>query len=251
MKKYLAILLLLAAICVYPVYAWWSSAVVGQPAAAPAGCSKGATIFSEDFEAIANDEEWSNDGNWAEFGASTNVFVGDDAQLHGGSLSGLVLNTAGGMMICRTFTEVTSGFFSAEYWVRWQVMDVTQSLNFVISDGSITTAGERRVEFQVTATGDLQINDNASWQTIAAVSQSTWYKIEVQVNTSQTDGIDAVRVWLGNGVTQTEGTNSPYDTRGRTNPAGIDRLGYASDSSTNANYWIDDVLAYTGERCEN
>lgn len=209
------------------------------------GCTR-ASVWTEDFEAVADGEEWSNDGNWFEVGATTDVFVGDNAQANSGLLSGLVLNTAGGSMIYRAFTEITSGYANFEYYVRWNVgSGVTQSLNFVVSDDSITSAANQRVEFQVDVSGNLQINDNATWQTITTISGSTWTKVEVQINTDQTDGIDAVQVW----VNGTEGTNSPYDTRGRTNPAGIDRLGYGSDSSANAWYWIDDIEVYTGVRC--
>ena len=98
---------LIALIVFLPVLAWGAFAVNGvdtpadvngvdSPAdvngvdAPSGGCTKGTTIFSEDFESIADGEEWANDGDWTEGGSTTDIFVGDNAVSNGGSLSGLI-----------------------------------------------------------------------------------------------------------------------------------------------------------------
>ena len=127
------------------------------------------------------------------------------------------------------------------------VNSVTYAENLVIAKGSIGTASNQIVRLQISSSGYVQIEDNATLVDVVAIPADTFIHLEIQVNIDQSDGIDAVRVWA-NG---TESANSPFDTPAQIDPSGMDRLGCATDNSTNANYWWDDILFYGDERCAN
>lgn len=208
-----------------------------------AACSKGATILAETFEDMIDGEEWDDDGNWSEPSAQTDVWIADTDtgppnRIHGGSVSGMVDNTANGYTIQDSFTEITSGYTTFEFYCMWNAVNVTISDTFAVLDGT-----SMRSELYISSAGYLQFNSNTTLTNIVTVSADTYYKIEVQINTSQADGIGAVYVWVND--TQ----YGPYDTTSRANPAGIDTQRFYSDSSTDAEYWIDDYLHYAGARC--
>lgn len=91
------------------------------------GCTRGATIVSEDFETGYTDgEEWSQH-NWLERNATTDIFVADDAQKYAGTYSGLAVavGSDANRAIYRTFTALSSGYASFEVYLR--ISDVAAS----------------------------------------------------------------------------------------------------------------------------
>jgi hypothetical protein len=220
----------------------WTTMGIGQPVAA--GCTKGATIFADDFEDVADGTELSNYGNWSESGAVADV-VGDNAVVNaGGSTLSVIFGSATNTIyIYNTFSEITSGKTTFEYYNNWDVVNVTIN-NMRIRDG-----GTDIVRFNMTSAGDLQIYDNDGYIDIfTGMSEDTWYKIEVEIDTDISTGINAVRVWL-DGVESSASSGDGFDTLSRGDPSGIDTAGFYTDSSDE--YWVDDYLHYTGARCEN
>ena len=198
--------------------------------------SSAVSIFTEDFEAIADGEDWLNDGDWL---GSAGYFEGDSAQAHGGTLSGLVTSTTGGYYAYRTFTEPT-GYIVFDFWLMVDVTTGTVSDIFVVSDGLIGSGTYQSVKMYSSASGYLQIYANTTLTNVAAISADTWTHVEVQVNAAQSDGIGAIYIWVDN--TQ----YGPYDTYNRLDPAGMDRMGFATDTSSQ--YWVDDIDVYEGTR---
>lgn len=211
------------------------------------GCTQTPERASEDFEAIADTEEWSNDGDWSENPSSTNYFVGDDARANGGSLSGLIDNAtaSNSYYIQRAHTAAgSSGYLTYDWYVNIDAVGTAEYTHWVkISDGAPGSAANIRVEILVNG-DDLRVSDNASYPDVCTncLSADTWHHIEVQIDLSATDGVDAVYVWM-------DGTQyGPYDTRSQYDPStGIDQFNPMTYSNTNI--WIDDLIVYEGERC--
>jgi hypothetical protein len=201
------------------------------------GCTKGATIYSDNFEAISDSEEWSNDGNWIEESAVSDV-VGDDAVYHNGSLSGLVGNATNGSFVYKAFTEITSGKTTWDFYIYGDDVTGTTVNLFRARDDTYII-----VLLQIDSSGNLEVRDDDVYVDIGALSVDTWYHVEVELDTDITTGIDAINVW----VDGTIAAAGPFDTYGQNNPSGVDRAGYVTD--TGAHYWVDDYLHYTGVRC--
>jgi hypothetical protein len=216
--------------------------VLGQTVTVAAGCTKGATIFADDFEDVADGEELSNDGNWVESSAVSDV-VGDDAVVNAGgsTLSVLFGGATNGIYIYNSFTEITSGKATFEFYIRWSTVGSSFTGTFLVKDG-----GNNRVLIYLASGGSLKIQDNSTYvDIVTGLVADTFYHVEVEVDTGITNGQNATRVWID----ETESTNSPFDTSGQDNPSGIDQAGFSTDSS--GTFWVDDYLHYTGARCEN
>jgi hypothetical protein len=210
------------------------------------GCSQGAATWSETFEDMTNGEEWSNDGNWTEDTAD-DVYEGDTdvSNIPQGSVAGFAdTSNAGGdyVDIYRSFSTLgSSGYITFKFYYRVSGNEQTGAVS--IRDGGAYIAVMR---FDGT---NFEIGDNLTWANVVAMSADTWYFVEVQIDLSDSDGVDSVIVWVGDGSTQTE--YGPYDTYNQSDPgSGIDGFWVDTDTQdTDRDFYIDDVNMYETERC--
>ena len=212
-----------------------------------AGCSQGAATWTEDFEAIAEGEEWEDDGDWTEDTAD-DVYEGDTGVAQngeGGTNSGLAdVSNAGGnyVDIYRGFTALgSSGYATFKFWYRVTGTERTGVI-------SIRDGGAYLTVMRWDGT-NLEIQDNLTWTDIVAASANTWYLIEVEIDLADSDGINAVKVWVGDGSTQTE--YGPYDCYNQSNPgSGIDGFWVDTDTQdTDRDFYLDDIALYEAPRC--
>ena len=219
-------------------------------AVAPAGCSQGAMAFSEDFELIAEGEEWDDDGNWTEATASTDKYIGDNAIVNEGNLSGQV-NTSGSHWIdmSATYTSI-GGTGTATFQHDFYYTTSAEGATVILTDGNgqYGVTGNQRVYMQVASGGKLQNRGNGgSWYDVlgSGFTANTWHTIEVEIDLEQSDGIEALTYWVNGSQISTL-----YDTRNRSDPgSGIDTIAVNGwISSTPARYY-DDIRLYDGDRC--
>lgn len=244
MKKLILIALLPLLLGLGPTPTQKVQRMLGLYAAAGGGCTQGSAAWSEDWELIANGEKWSNDGNWTESPSPTNGFVGDSGRYRSGSLSGMIdVSLLNDYDSCRrSFTAFgSSGYATFKFGI--QVDKTSSAVGIFINDGG-NDVTQRRVAFSYDGI-NLEVRDNAAYVDVVGISLDTWYFVEVQIDLSASDGIDALTVWV-------EGTEyGPYDTYNQQNPgSGID-LFNVWDGNNAGDYWIDDLAAYEEARCAN
>ena len=221
----------------------------GMPVAAGDCPNPGNIIIEEDFENYADGEEWDTDAGltWTESTATTNTWVGDDDDTitpYGGSgISGL---SAGGhypqYYAYTAFSEITTGFVNA----RFQLYHVTGVNDWIGYTVAISDATQIIAMFRIDDNGYIEPYSNTTAQANAIVLPSgVWTEVEFRIDVDDADGVDAWYLWVG-GVEY-----GPYETYGSVQSYGIDRFNvYNPDTDGYGPFWIDDIVMYTGDRCE-
>lgn len=203
------------------------------------------SVFREPFSNVDfyDGEEWDNDDKWTEDNATTDMYVADSATgTPRGFLAGMVEAnaTAAEKQITANFLEIGEGYFTTEFWFKFSGTPTT-ALTVLYIAGS-----NPLVNMRIDSGGDLQVYDNTTWTDVdATIASGTWYKVDVEVDSDDSDGIGSVRIWV-DGV---ESANSPFDTHTRADPGGLDIVRsnqYQAESGLFV--WVDEINTYLGAR---
>lgn len=223
------------------------------------GCSKGSTIFGEDFESGFSDgNEMDGINSWSEVSPSTNIFTATSTSIHG-SMSGYIDNAGAGSdnnYIERVHTELLTGTHDYVTWrAYFKCADTTgtnqtNGMFLFSSDDSADTTTNRVCGFSI-YNDKLWYLDNATWQDIGNLTDTTTFKLEFEVNIDASGDTDCVRIWLDDTEITYVASRSGYQPRAQKNPTGTDRITLRNDNSSSSFGDItgDSILIYNGQRC--
>lgn len=172
----------------------------------------------ENFEALTLGNLTGQDG-WG--GGYTNFQVANGTAAHGGS-KGISASSAGGSLCEKDYgAPSTSG--SQIFYFRTTDVTSAEVMHIRFKDFGAST----NVIIIKTLSGNLQYYNGSSYQTISAVSNNTWYKVQVD--------------WLANNTARYRidgGTPTSYDSMGNNMTNGIDGV-YLGTQLSGTAYWDD------------
>jgi len=208
-----------------------------------AGVSTMEIIVSENFENMTNGEEWSNDGNWDERHATTNFYIGDTdvADIPQGTRCGQadMITGEAEREINLDFSPDNTKPITMTYKFRYDFAPG----NTLTMPGFVKVGESAYVQTTIDSAGNIQIYDNATWVDIVSLADDTWHTIDLEVDLDDSDGIEAVYVWV-NGTEY-----GPYDVQAQKDPGLINSIRVAQYWGENGNnIWVDNIIVYEGVR---
>lgn len=253
----------IAILALLPLSVWaWGVVSISGGVAAPAGCSKGTTILSEDFESgFTNGSEWGGVDSWTEYSASTNIFTATSTALTG-NMSGFIDNVGSGStsnsLIYKTHTALAEASYDYATWrIRFSTSDATGNTGagyytLVRTYVGSTLDGQYiRAQFAI-YNEHLWYRDNTTYQDCGALTDSTEYVLSWEMNLDAAGNTDCVRIWVnGTEITYAD-SRTGYNTEAQADPGGgISSIVFrsAGNYAGMGDLTIDDVIVYEGEYC--
>ena len=235
MKKYLLIIFLL---CIPISAGAWGIGLIGGGTVAeePAGCALG----SDDFEGYSDGDNIAAQAGWS--GEDADTFEVDNAQAADSSTNSLFVNVVSSGSARAEYdamTDQSSGSFNVSFWIRIDYEgDSTEIYPFEIRDASNNAAVSLKFVGGGAGTATLYYGVGSSYiESESDLSIDTWYKIEIEVDTTNTNQSIAI------GGSQILEDAAFYEGVGA-----LTKLSFSNYSNdVSMDFWVDEICVESGD----